>query len=108
MAGWLRQWMEALGKLATPAADRGGRVFSFRPRWKEQLVVVGPGGAFVLELPMGILSAYLPPQQMWRSKAPAWAADLWPVLQRELEEWCKETGAILHIDETASVYSVDD
>jgi hypothetical protein len=51
-------------------------MFQFKPRWKEELVVSGPGGSFVLELPMGVLSAYLPTEETWRSKAPAWAADL--------------------------------
>ena len=79
--------------------------FSFEPRWKEQLVVTGPGGTFVLELPMGVLSAYLPTEPVWRVKAPAWAADLWPVLKTELERWCIDNKARLHIDETAGAYS---
>lgn len=34
--------------------------FRFAPRWKEELVVTGPGGAFILDLPMGVLTAVLP------------------------------------------------
>jgi len=79
-------------------------VFSFKPRWKEQLVVRGPGGAFVLELPMGILSAYLPTEAAWREKAPDWVLDLWPQLKAELEEWCRDHKARFHIDETANVW----
>jgi hypothetical protein len=82
-------------------------VFSFKLRWKEELVVRGPGGAFVLELPMGILSAYLPTEAAWREKAPEWAVDLWPVLKAELEEWCRDNQARLHIDETANVWPFD-
>lgn len=78
--------------------------FKFQPRWKEELVVTGPGGSFVLELPMGGLTAYLPPQNVWREVAPEWAKDLWPVLKTELEEWCKKNKADFHIDETASVF----
>lgn len=81
-------------------------MFTFSPRWKEELVVSGPGGSFVLELPMGILSAYLPTEATWRSKAPAWAADLWPVLKVELEHWCRANDAGFHIEETASVWRV--
>lgn len=78
--------------------------FEFKPRWKEELVVTGPGGDFILELPMGILSAYLPTEDVWQQKAPAWARHLWPILRAELEAWCDANNALFHIDETASVY----
>lgn len=78
--------------------------FKFQPRWKEELVCTGPGGSFVLELPMGILSAYLPTEDVWRSKAPAWARDLWSVLKEELEAWCVANKANFVIDETAGIY----
>lgn len=78
--------------------------FRFQPRWKEELVVTGPGGAFVLELSMGILSAYLPTEAVWRRTAPDWASNLWPMLKAELEEWCRCNNALLTIDETAHVY----
>ncbi|MGF6418922.1 hypothetical protein ABH900_002425 [Stenotrophomonas sp. AN71] len=35
-------------------------VFEFKARWKEELVCTSPDGAFVLELSMGTLTAYLP------------------------------------------------
>ncbi|WP_158817744.1 hypothetical protein [Methylocapsa sp. S129] len=78
-------------------------MFQFNPRWKEELVVSAPGGSFILELLMGVLSAYLPTEEAWRRKAPAWAADLWPVLRTELEQWCLENRARFFIDETAQV-----
>lgn len=78
--------------------------FQFRPRWKEELVVTGPGGVFVLELPIGVYSAWLPTQQVWINKAPEWARDFWPVLEAELAEWCKKNKAKLYIDETAFVF----
>lgn len=81
-------------------------MFSFAPRWKEELVVSGPGGSFVLELPMGILSAYLPSEATWPDKAPAWAAGLWPQLRAELEHWCRANGAQFHIEDRAPVWSV--
>jgi len=80
------------------------RVFSFQARWKEELVVTGPGGSFILELPMGVLSAYLPTEEAWAGRAPAWAAELWPALKRDLEQWCRDNGARLYVDETAGVY----
>lgn len=78
--------------------------FKFQPRWKEELVVTGSGGSFILELPMGILSAYLPTEKVWVQKAPSWAKDLYPELKNELEAWCKENKAKFVIDETAGVY----
>lgn len=79
-------------------------MFKFQPRWKEELLVIGPGGTLILELPMGILSAYLPTEVVWRKKAPAWAGNLWPQLRAELEAWCLTNKAQLIIDETADVY----
>jgi len=78
--------------------------FTFQPRWKEELVCTGPGGSFVLELPMGVLSAYLPTEAMWQSKAPVWARDLWPELKIELESWCRNNKAQFVIDESAGVW----
>ncbi|MBN8815643.1 MAG: hypothetical protein J0J06_09370 [Sphingomonas sp.] len=79
-------------------------LFCFMPRWKEELVVTGSGGTFVLELPMGILSAYLPTEDEWQRRAPAWARSLWPALKTELEEWCRANDAQFYIDASASVY----
>ena len=78
--------------------------FSFLPRWKEELVVTGPGGSFILELPMGRLTAYLPTEDAFRSKAPEWARGLWPQLRDELQEWCKFNNAGFVIDATAAVW----
>jgi hypothetical protein len=78
--------------------------FQFEPRWKEELVCRSPGGSFVLELPMGILSAYLPTEDSWQEKSPPWARDLWPVLKLELEAWCKANKARLFIDASAGVF----
>ena len=80
--------------------------FTFQPRWKEELVCTGPGGRFVLELPMGILSAYLPTEAGWTRTAPSWARDLWPILHAELAAWCLVNNAQLIIDDTAGVYEV--
>lgn len=78
--------------------------FTFQPRWKEELVVTGPGGSFILELPMGVLSAYLPTESAWERKSPSWAKNLWPDLKNELEAWCVANKAAFIIDEQAGVY----
>ena len=77
--------------------------FKFQPRWKEELVVTGDGGQFILELPMGVLSAYLPTESAWKSKSPEWAQNQYAELKQELEKWCKENKAKFYIDETAGV-----
>lgn len=79
-------------------------VFEFEPRWKEELVCTGPGGVFVLELPMGVLSAYLPTEEKWQTRGPSWARDLWPTLKAELEGWCQRNGAKFFVDESAAVW----
>jgi hypothetical protein len=78
--------------------------FLFQPRWKEELVCTGPGGSFVLELPMGILSVYLPTEDAWRGRAPDWAKDLWPVLHDELQAWCQKNKANFIVDGSARIY----
>lgn len=78
--------------------------FKFQPRWKEELVCTGPGGSFVLELPMGILSAYLPTEEVWRDKGPDWAKGLWPVLHDELLEWCRKNKVNFIVEATAGIY----
>ena len=84
--------------------DPPSSMFTFQPRWKEELVCTCASGCFVLELPMGILSAYLPTEEAWKRKAPEWARDLWPQLKTELEAWCGANNARFFIDETATVY----
>lgn len=79
-------------------------VFRFTARWREELVVTGPGGSFILELPMGVLTACLPSEAAWPTVAPAWAKDLWPVLRTELESWCLSNNANLEIDDSARVW----
>ena len=90
--------------MAMSGAGKQQNTFRFYPRWKEELVVTGPGGSFVLDLPMGIFSAYLPTEPAWRRQAPQWAVDLWPVLKAELEQWCVENNAKFYVEETAQVY----
>ena len=67
-------------------------------------MVTGSGGTFVLELPMGVLSAYLPTEDEWRRRGPGWAISLWPHLKAELEAWCHENNARIYIDASADVY----
>lgn len=54
---------------------------------------------------MGVLSAYLPTEEVWPQKAPAWAKDLWPVLKSELEAWCKANHAKFVLDPAATVFA---
>ncbi len=75
-------------------------VFDFAPRWKEELVVTGPGGSFILEL---VLAVYLPTEEVWPTIAPDWAVAFWPELKAELEQWCAANKAGLKIDPTATV-----
>jgi hypothetical protein len=80
--------------------------FEFYPRWKEELVVKGDGGSFVLEMPIGVLSVYLPTEDQWSDKSPCWAKGDWSLLRSQLEIWCKENKAQFHLDETAGVFDI--
>ena len=86
-----------------PGFDMASHTFRFTARWKEELVVNGPGGSFILELPKGVLTARLPAERVWPAVAPDWAVDLWPVLKAELEKWCAANGADLQIDPSATI-----
>ena len=83
-----------------------GTTFRFEGRWKEELVVTGPAGRFVLQLVAGVV--YLPPQAAWRDLAPAWAIDLWPTLRAELETWVATRHWRLEIDATAPVWPFEE
>lgn len=78
-------------------------VFTFAPRWKEELVCSCALGSFVLEMTMGKYSVYLPPESMWQTKAPAWARPLWQELHGQLTAWCASERMPLHVDESAMV-----
>lgn len=80
------------------------QIFQFHGRWKEELVVTAQGGSFVLDMPMGILSVYLPTRQAWEEVAPEWARQLWPDLKWELEEWCEAHDAQLYLDASAGIF----
>lgn len=85
----------------------GKSQFNFQPRWKEELVVSCAQGAFVLEMPMGKLSVYLPTEISFLRFAPHWAREMWPVLKAELEAWCDASNAVLFIVPNAGVIMDD-
>lgn len=79
-------------------------VFGLLPRRKEDLVVTGAEGAFILDMPMGVPTVYLPTEAAWRCKAPVWAHELWSVLRAELEDWCRASHMQLRVEDKAGVY----
>ena len=82
---------------------RSNGVFTFQPRWKEELVCSCSRGSFVLEMPMGIATVYLPTAERWPAVAPAWAKEDWTVVHRELAAWCRRERIPLRVDATAQV-----
>lgn len=89
-----------LRKLSSLFSRRDTRTaFQFSPRWKEEVLVSGVGGSFVLDLTMGVMTAYLPNEENWKQNGPVWARELWPVLRDELEDWCRANNAQLIIDD---------
>ena len=79
-------------------------IFRFAPRWKEELVVSGPGGDFILSFWMGVPTVSLPPWSEWLIVAPEWARPLWTQLYEELAGWCRANGATLEVSPKSSVY----
>ena len=85
------------------AGTRSDGVFTFQPCWKEELVCSCSRGAFVLEMPMGVATVYLPTAERWPAVAPGWAKEDWTVVHRELAVWCRGEQIPLHVDATARV-----
>lgn len=77
--------------------------FTFQPRWKEQLIVTQQAGSFILDMPMGELSVYLPPEGRWKDLAPAWAQDDWLDLKDTLAAWCLDNKVSFCVDRGATV-----
>ena len=82
---------------------RSDGVFTFQLRWKEELVCSCSRGSFVLEMPMGITTVYLPTAERWPAVAPGWAKEDWTVVHRELAAWCRGEQIPLRVDATAQV-----
>jgi hypothetical protein len=86
--------------------DESPLKFEFKGRWKEQLVCSCSLGSFVLEMPMGIMSVYLPTAHQWELRAPEWARPHWDELHKQLGAWCSAHNWPLYIDGSASVYAL--
>lgn len=74
--------------------------FEFKSQWKEQLVCSCALGSFVLDMPMGVVSVYLPTKEHWQQVAPKWALTLWDALYQQLKQWCEGQEIPLHLDAT--------
>jgi hypothetical protein len=74
--------------------------FVFRPKWKEELVCSCALGTFVLDMPMGVISVYLPTEEHWKEVAPPWALELWSTLYQQLHAWCETQKIPLQLDAT--------
>lgn len=83
-------------------------LFKFSQYWGERLLVDGPGGSFGLDLPMGVPTAILPPEEDWKRRGPPWAQSLWRELHSELQHWCQERDYNLRIEEGATVVFAND
>jgi hypothetical protein len=80
--------------------------FTFQPQWKEELVCTCPLGQFILEMPMGIPSVYLPSESAWQDHAPDWAKPYWKVLREQLAAWCAKCDYPLYENHAAQVFVV--
>jgi len=78
--------------------------FTFQPRWKEELVCSCTLGEFVLEMPMGVPSVYIPTESAWQNLAPTWARPYWNLVYVQLVAWCANHGFPLHVDSSASIF----
>ncbi|CAG9237494.1 hypothetical protein BCAR13_810002 [Paraburkholderia caribensis] len=79
--------------------------WTFRTRWKEELVCSSSIGGLILEMPMGVPSIYLPTEAAWQASAPEWARPYWDSIHTQLKSWCALHSFPLVVDGTASVSS---
>jgi len=79
-------------------------MFTFKPQWKEELLISCPKRNFRLVLSMGIPTAYLPNKAQWAEKSPEWAHDLYAELRKQLEAWCMVNDTKLVIDDVSIVF----
>jgi len=77
--------------------------YTFKPRWKEELVCCHADGKFILVLAMGVSTACLPTEARWKLIAPEWAKDHWNELHDGLDSWCKSNRTALAIDPFAEI-----
>ncbi len=89
----------------TDRTQRSG-VFTFQPRWKEELVCSCSRGSFVLEMPMGVTTVYLPTAERRPAVAPGWAKEDWIAVHRELAAWCLCKQIPLRVNATAHVIPI--
>ena len=75
----------------------GPPTLRFEPCWKEQLVCSCELGAFVLGMPMGVVSVDFPTEETWRHAAPAWARPHWAAIRAQLAAWCAAQEIPLHV-----------
>ena len=79
-------------------------VMSFQPRWKEELVCSCERGAFVITMPMGVVSVDYPTEDTWRQEAPDWARPHWAAIRGQLAAWCASQKIPLHVSEFGHVH----
>lgn len=77
--------------------------FKFEPRWKEELLVTGEGGRFVLEMPMGVSSVYFPSESIWQDLSPDWAKSQYNDIETELSRWCSDHAIDLYVSASATL-----
>jgi hypothetical protein len=61
------------------------------------------GQRFIIELTMGILTAFLPTQAKWEASAPEWARHQWVRVRDDLSDWCTKQKIPLIIEDNAWV-----
>jgi hypothetical protein len=79
-------------------------IYTFKGKWKEELICSCKLGGFGLEFTMGIPAVYLPTENQWQKISPVWAQNDWKNLHQQLQTWCKAGGFELALDETAIVF----
>ena len=75
--------------------------FTFRPRWKEELVCTSDGGSFIIDMPWGIVTVYAPTRAAWEEQAQPWDINHYDTFIDELERWWRQINFPLAIVDDA-------
>ena len=77
--------------------------FTFKYRWKEELVCRCASGVFVLEMPMGNPCVMMPTEDAWKDKVPIWAKEHYQLFFDQLGEWCRQEKVPYFFDSSARI-----
>jgi hypothetical protein len=80
--------------------------YTFKSRWKEELVCTCENGILITEITMGTLTVYPPDEAGWERQVPVWAKGDYSNFISQLKSWCLENKIPISIESNGWIYEV--